>query len=76
MKFVPVTVTVKGAVPPVITTAGESVIVDPGAGLLMAIVEAADVPPPGAVFTAVSERLPALATSFAVNVTFTCVALT
>lgn len=75
MKFVPVTVTVAGAVPPVSTILGESVMEGPGAGLLMAIGKAADVPPPGVEFTAVSDRLPALDTSFAVRVTFTCVLL-
>jgi hypothetical protein len=76
MKFVPVTVTVVGVVPPVKTTVGESVIADPGAGLLMAIGKAAEVPPPGVEFTAVSDRLPAVATSLTVSVTFTCVLLT
>jgi hypothetical protein len=58
------------------TTLGERAIAAPGAGLFTAIVEAAEVPPPGAAFTAVNDRLPALATSVAVRVTFTCVALT
>lgn len=45
-------------------------------GFTTATVVTADVPPPGAAFTAVSERLPVAATSAAVNVTLICVELT
>lgn len=61
---------------PVKTTVGETVKGPAGAGLFTASVAAVEVPPPGVAFTAVSDRVPVLARSAAVSVTFTCVALT
>jgi hypothetical protein len=62
------------AEPPVIALAGVIEVIE-GAGLSTINVEPADVPPPGAAFTAVNTRVPGIATSAAFRVTVTCVAL-
>jgi branched-subunit amino acid transport protein AzlD len=62
-KFVPVTVSVN-AVPPGVALEGESKAAV-GAGLLIAMVRAPDVPPPGEGLTTVIESVPAVAMSLA-----------
>ena len=74
-KLVPLTVTVAELVAPMGSADGLKWMV-PGAGLLTGSVAAADVPPPGAEFTAVRDSVPVAATSDAFSVTFACVALT
>jgi hypothetical protein len=71
MKFDPVTVTVVAVAAPTRALLGVSAMAVPGAGLLIATVAAAEVPPPGVPLTAVNERLPTAAMSVAVRVTFT-----
>jgi hypothetical protein len=69
-KFVPLTVMVVADVAPAVTLAG---LREPiaGTGLLIAIAEADDVPPPGVGLTAVKEILPGAAKSAAVRLMFT-----
>lgn len=73
-KFVPFTVKVKAALPAV-ALVGERLVM-PGTGLFTVKFEAAEVPPPGAGFTTFTERVPAVATSLAVMLAVSCVALT
>jgi hypothetical protein len=72
---VPVTAIVKEVAPTVSVEGEVLVIVGAKFGAVTVTVAAVDVPPPGAGFTAVNERLPAAATSAAVNDTLTCVSL-
>jgi hypothetical protein len=73
----PFTVKVSGP-DPAVTVAGtiEVTVGKFAEGLLMVSCIPVEVPPPGVAFTAVSVRLPAVATSAAVSRTSTCVALT
>jgi len=73
-KFVPFTVNVNAALP-AIALVGESVVIV-GAGLFTAKLTAAEVPPPGAGFTTVTGKLPAVAISAAGIAAVNCVALT
>src|SRR6202044_2429725 len=70
----PVTVRVAGVVVPAASVDGLTWMAPTG-GLLIATWAAAEVPPPGGGFTAVSERFPVADTSAAARVTFTWVAL-
>jgi hypothetical protein len=74
-KFSPVTVTVVAVVAPVVTVAGE-ILVTNGTGLFTGSDAAGDEPPPGAAFTATMDRLPPVARSAAVRITFTEVEFT
>jgi hypothetical protein len=74
-KFEPVTVMVAPPVVLVGTMVGVRVM-GPGTGLLTAMEATAEVPPPGAGLTAVSDRLPGVARSAVVRVTLTWVELT
>lgn len=73
-KPMPATVTVVAAEPTVVVAGLSASPV--GMPLLTGIEAVADVPPPGAGFTILRERLPAAATSAAVRETMTCVGLT
>jgi hypothetical protein len=69
IKFDPFTVSVK-ATPPAVALLGKIELIA-GTGLLMANVIAFDVPPPGAVFTTVTEAVPAVLMSNAGTVPVT-----
>jgi hypothetical protein len=73
IKPVPFSVTVAAVL--IGPTFGEIEVRVGGGGFTIGTVTTADVPPPGAAFTAVSERLPKLATSAAVSVATNCVVL-
>ena len=74
-KLVPVTATGVVLVFPAMAAVGVRAVIV-GTGLFTGSEEAADVPPPGAGFTAVMFRLPAPARSATVRIVLTCVALT
>ena len=72
-KFEPFTVSVKAG-PPAVALVGEIELIA-GTGLLMVNVIAFDVPPPGGLFTTVTEAVPAVAMSTAVMEAVTIVLL-
>ena len=74
MKPVPFTVTVI-ALDPAAAVAGEIAEIA-GVGLLIAKAAAADVPPPGAALTTVTNAVPVAAKSAAIMTAESCVALT
>jgi hypothetical protein len=74
-KFVPVTVIGVGVVL-ASTTFGVNLMPTPGAGFVIPSIRGLEVPPPGALFTAVNDKLPLVATSAVVSATVTCVLLT
>jgi hypothetical protein len=72
---VPVTTTFAESVPTSSVAGSNAEIVGAGFGTTIVTVAAVEVPPPGFVFTAVRERLPAVEMSAALSATLTCVEL-